>query len=71
MVLTIIAEIKIKSGSEHLQHVINSFKEIIPTVLEEDGCFGYELLINHESHASYQSPLKNTVVMLEKWELLI
>lgn len=67
MMLTIIAEIKIKPGSEHLQHVINSFKEIIPRVLEEDGCLGYELLIDHESHASYQARLKNTVVMLEKW----
>ena len=66
--LTIIAEIKVKPGSKHLQHVINSFKEITPTVFEEDGCFGYELLINHESHASYQAPLKNTVVMLEKWK---
>lgn len=68
MMLTIIAEIKIKSDAEHLQRVINSFKEITPAVLEEDGCFGYELLVNHENHTSYQAPLINTIVMLEKWK---
>lgn len=66
--LTIIAEIKIKPGIEHLERVVNSFQKITPTVLAEEGCFGYELLVNHDAQVPYQAPLENTIVMLEKWQ---
>ncbi|MDR0067744.1 antibiotic biosynthesis monooxygenase, partial [Acinetobacter sp. 11520] len=43
--LTIIAEIRTKSGGQHRQNVLDAFQKIIPTVLAEDGCHGYEPLV--------------------------
>lgn len=43
--LTIIAEIRTQSGGQHRQNVLNAFQKIIPTVLAEDGCHGYEPLV--------------------------
>ena len=47
--LTIIAEIRTQSGGQHRQNVLNAFQKIIPTVLAEDGCHGYEPLVDHIS----------------------
>lgn len=66
--LTIIAEIRTRSGGQHRQNVLNAFQKIIPTVLAEDGCHGYEPLIDHKSNASFQTQEPDTIVMLEKWE---
>lgn len=65
--LTIIAEIRTKSAGQHRQNVLDAF-QIIPTVLAEDGCHGYEPLIDHKSNASFQTHEPDTIVMLEKWE---
>jgi quinol monooxygenase YgiN len=66
--LTIIAEILTKSGGQHRQNVLDAFQKIIPTVLAEDGCHGYEPLVDHKSNASFQTHEPDTIVMLEKWE---
>lgn len=66
--LTIIAEIRIQSGGQHRQNVLGAFQKIIPTVLAEEGCHGYEPLIDHKSNASFQTQEPDTIVMLEKWE---
>lgn len=66
--LTIIAEILIKSAGQHRQNVLDAFQKIIPTVLAEDGCHGYEPLVDHKSNASFQTHEPNMIVMLEKWE---
>lgn len=65
--LTIIAEIRTKSAGQHRQNVLDAFQKIIPTVLAEDGCHGYEPLIDHKSNASFQTHEPDTIVMLEKW----
>jgi quinol monooxygenase YgiN len=41
--LTIIAEIRTKSGGQHRQNVLDAFQKIIPTVLAEDA---YEASLN-------------------------
>jgi len=66
--LTIIAEIRTKSAGQHRQNVLDAFQKIIPTVLAEDGCHGYEPLVDHKSNASFQTQEPDTIVMLEKWE---
>ena len=66
--LTIIAEIRTKSAGQHRQNVLDAFEKIIPTVLAEDGCHGYEPLVDHKSNASFQTQEPDTIVMLEKWE---
>lgn len=66
--LTIIAEIRTQSGEQHRQNVLDAFQKIIPTVLAEEGCHGYEPLIDHKSNASFQTQEPDTIVMLEKWE---
>lgn len=66
--LTIIAEIRTQSGGRHRQNVLDAFQKIIPTVLAEDGCHGYEPLIDYKSNASFQTQEPDTIVMLEKWE---
>ncbi len=53
--LTIIAEIRTQSGGQHRQNVLNAFQKIIPTVLAEDGCHGYEPLVDHISNASFKT----------------
>ena len=66
--LTIIAEIRTQSGGQHRQNVLDAFQKIIPTVLAEDGCHGYEPLVDHKTNASFQTQESDTIVMLEKWE---
>lgn len=63
--LTIIAEIRTQSGEQHRQNVLDAFQKIIPTVLAEEGCHGYEPLIDHKSNASFQTQEPDTIVMLE------
>ncbi|MCH7335876.1 putative quinol monooxygenase [Acinetobacter sp. NIPH 2699] len=66
--LTIIAEIRTHQGTEHRQAVLDAFEKIIPTVLAEDGCHGYELLIDHLPAIEMQTQDNNSIVMLEKWQ---
>lgn len=66
--LTIIADIQLRPGTEHRENVLNAFRKITPVVLQEDGCCGYELLIDHESDIHYQTKIPDSITMLEHWE---
>ncbi|MCU4413794.1 antibiotic biosynthesis monooxygenase [Acinetobacter sp. WU_MDCI_Axc73] len=65
--LAIIAEIRTHTGVEHRQAVLDAFQKITPTVLAEDGCHGYETLIDHLPALEMQTQDQNLIVMLEKW----
>lgn len=66
--LIVIADIQIRSGAQHRENVLNAFRRITPVVLQEDGCYGYELLVDHEPDVSYQTKLPDSITMLEHWE---
>ena len=66
--LTIIAEIRTHAGVEHRQAVLDAFQKITPTVLAEEGCHGYETLIDHLPALEMQTQDQNLIVMLEKWQ---
>ncbi len=66
--LTIIAEIRTHAGVEHRQAVLDAFQKIIPTVLAEDGCHGYEPLVDHLPAIAMQAQDENSIVILEKWQ---
>ena len=66
--LTIIAEIRTHAATEHLQAVLNAFQKITPTVLAEDGCYGYETLIDHLPALEIQTQDPNLIMVLEKWQ---
>ncbi|MCJ8160058.1 putative quinol monooxygenase [Acinetobacter zhairhuonensis] len=68
--LTVIAEIQIKEGSAHYETVLNAFRQVTPLVLQEIGCFGYELYIDQDSNASFQYKPCNSIIMFEKWQSL-
>ncbi|NNG83044.1 hypothetical protein HLH16_14030 [Acinetobacter sp. ANC 5378] len=42
--LVVIADIQLRSGAQHRENVLNAFRKITPVVLQEDGCYGYEVL---------------------------
>ena len=66
--LTIIAEIRTHAATEHRQAVLDAFQKITPTVLAEDGCYGYETLIDHVPALEMQTQDPNLIMMLEKWQ---
>ena len=68
--LTVIAEIQIHEGIVHFETVLNAFKNVTPKVLQEAGCFGYELYIDQDSNASFQYKPSNSIIMFEKWQSL-
>ena len=66
--LIVIADIQLHSGAQHRENVLNAFRKITPIVLQEDGCYGYELLVDHESNMNYQTKIPDSITMLEHWE---
>jgi quinol monooxygenase YgiN len=66
--LTIVAEIRAYPNGLHKDKIIQAFKKITPTVLQEQGCHGYQLLVDAGVDVSYQSKDSDLIVMLEKWE---
>ncbi|WP_425918614.1 putative quinol monooxygenase [Acinetobacter sp. TSRC1-2] len=66
--LVVIADILIRSGAQHRENMLNAFRTITLAVLQEDGCYGYELLVDHESDANYQTKVPDSITMLEHWE---
>ena len=48
--LIVIADIQIRPGVQHRENVLNAFRNITPVVLQEKGCHGYELLVDHDSN---------------------
>lgn len=69
--LTVIAEIQIHKGAEHFETVLKAFQKVTPLVLQESGCYGYELYIDQATTASFQQPLSHSIVMFEKWQSLV
>jgi quinol monooxygenase YgiN len=68
--LTIIAEIHAHPNDSHKEKIIQAFKKITPTVLQEQGCHGYQLLVDANVEASYQTKDSDLIIMLEKWETI-
>ncbi|UOO90705.1 antibiotic biosynthesis monooxygenase [Vitreoscilla massiliensis] len=66
--LTVIADITVHAGAAHKQNVLNAFAKMIPTVLQEPGCHGYQLLLDHDGGVDYQSRDSNVIIMLEHWQ---
>ena len=68
--LIVIADIQVFPGDQHRENVLNAFKKITPAVLQEPGCHGYELLMDHESDVDYQTKIPDSITMLEQWQSL-
>ena len=66
--LTIIAEIQIRSGAKHYKNVCHAFKKITPIVLLEKGCYGYELLTDYLTEVDFQTKVPDSITLLEHWE---
>ncbi len=66
--LIVIADIQIRPGVQHRENVLNAFRNITPVVLQEEGCHGYELLVDHDSDVHYQTKVPDSIIMLEQWE---
>ncbi|WP_353166684.1 putative quinol monooxygenase [Acinetobacter sp.] len=66
--LTIIAEIYAHPNGSHKEQIIQAFKKITPTVLQEQGCHDYQLLVDANVDVNYQTQDADLIVMLEKWE---
>jgi len=64
--INVIAIITTKPGKR--EEVLTAFSEIIPTVLEEEGCIEYEPTIDANDAPQIQTPLGlNSFVVVEKW----
>ena len=64
--INVIATIKTKPGKR--EEVLAAFAEIIPSVLEEEGCIEYGPAIDAINAPPIQTPLGlNTFVVIEKW----
>ena len=50
--LTVIAEIRTRPGQHHRQAVLDQFAKIVPVVLQEEGCHGYEPLVALVKHST-------------------
>ncbi|SFT85326.1 Quinol monooxygenase YgiN [Kosakonia arachidis] len=66
--LTVIAEIRTRPGQHHRQAVLDQFAKIVPVVLQEEGCHGYEPLVDHAAGVSYQATAPDSITMVERWE---
>ncbi|MCT4702621.1 antibiotic biosynthesis monooxygenase [Enterobacteriaceae bacterium H20N1] len=66
--LTVIAEIRTRPGQHHRKNVVDAFAKIIPIVLEEEGCFGYAPLVDHNAQVAFQTTAPDSIFMVEKWE---
>ncbi|AMW79218.1 hypothetical protein AMD27_10140 [Acinetobacter sp. TGL-Y2] len=65
--LTVIAEINLISNTA-FKSVLERIQQLIPAVLNEDGCYAYELLSDSELQSPMQTKVPNSLVMYEKWE---
>ncbi|AGB84181.1 Probable quinol monooxygenase ygiN [Serratia rubidaea] len=64
--ITVIAEIKVKPG--HRETVLKAIEKLIPSVLAEEGCGGYQPLVDIKAQVPWKQSLPDSVFMLEKWE---
>ncbi|PIJ49715.1 antibiotic biosynthesis monooxygenase [Erwinia sp. OLTSP20] len=66
--LTVIAEICVHPGQR--ARVIQAIEHITPTVLNEEGCSKYQLLVDHVSQVPWKQHSPHSIFMLEHWESL-
>ena len=66
--LTVLAEIRTRPGAHHRQTVIDSFAIVVPLVLKEKGCHGYQPLVDHAANVAFQATAPDSIFMVEKWE---
>lgn len=66
--LTVVAEICVKPGRR--QVVLDAIQQLIPTVLDEEGCHQYDALVDHQAQVPWKHNLPDSIFMLEKWESL-
>ncbi len=64
--ITVIASVTVKE--KYLDEFIILFKENVPNVLEEDGCFEYYPTIDLPTDIPPQQQDKRVVTIIEKWE---
>ena len=63
----VIARIKAAEGQR--QALLDAFAELVPTVLEEEGCVAYEPTIDAVTDIERQATRDDDVVtMVERWE---
>lgn len=65
--LTVIAEITLVSDTA-FKNVLERIQKLVPTVLNEDGCYGYELLSDSMLQSQMQTKVPNSLVLYERWE---
>jgi len=62
----VIAIIKTKPGKR--EEVLSAFNDIVPTVLQEQGCIEYGPTIDADNAPQIQTPIgSDTFVVIEKW----
>ncbi|OON41954.1 antibiotic biosynthesis monooxygenase [Izhakiella australiensis] len=66
--LTVIAEICVRPG--HREQVIQAIERITPTVLDEEGCGTYQMLVDYVSSVPWKQHSPDSIFMLEHWESL-
>jgi quinol monooxygenase YgiN len=64
----VIAQIEIEPGKRAAFLV--EFKQIIPRVLQEQGCMEYSPAVDAETDLERQHRNENQVTIIEKWETL-
>ena len=65
--ISVIATIKTKPG--RLQEFITEFQQLVPEVLEEDGCIEYFPATDLDSGIEAQAPVRSDcMTVIEKWE---
>ncbi|KPC54281.1 putative quinol monooxygenase [Amantichitinum ursilacus] len=64
--ITVIAEINCHPGQRAA--VLQAFERLLPSVLAEPGCGGYQPLVDIEGQAPWQALAPDTIFMLEQWQ---
>jgi len=62
----VIARIQAKAGQR--QDLLDAFAEVVPTVLEEEGCISYEPTIDADTDIDRQVCEEDVIMMIERWE---
>ncbi|WP_380180139.1 putative quinol monooxygenase [Kalamiella sp. sgz302252] len=66
--LTVIAEICVRPGRRNA--VMQAIEKVIPTVLEEEGCGSYRMLVDHQAQVPWKQNSPDSVFMVEQWDSL-
>ncbi len=67
--ICVIAKIEVAEGRR--DDFLAEFRQLVPKVLEEEGCVEYGPMIDVPAHLGAQAPPRdNLVTVVEKWESL-